>query len=79
MDDESDEELPVLATPGFSEALGGVGAVTVGAGGAAGLTPAEGGFGFGGGFALNKGKKGISMYPDDVVSKIIVRGVTKQN
>ena len=57
MDDESDEELPVLATPGFSEALGGVGAVTVGAGGAAGLTPAEGGFGFGGGFALNEGRK----------------------
>ena len=56
MDDESDEVLPVLDT-GFSEAFGGVGAVTVGADGAAGFTTAEGGFGFGGGFALKKGRQ----------------------
>ena len=56
MEDESDEVLPVLATLGFSEAFGGVGAVTVGAAGAAGLTTAEGSLGFGGGFALNEGR-----------------------
>ena len=56
MEDESDELLPVFAFVGFSEDLGGVGAVTVGAGGAAGFTAAEGGFGFGGGLALNEGK-----------------------
>ena len=57
MDDESEEVDPVLAIPvddGFSEAFGGVGAVTVGAGGAVGLTTAEGGFGFGGGLACNE-------------------------
>ena len=52
IEDESDEALPDLAgAGGFSEALGGVGAVTVGAAGAGGFTAADGGFGFGGGFA----------------------------
>ena len=73
MEDESDEVLPVLATLGFSEAFGGVGAVTVGAAGAAGLTTAEGSLGFGGGFALNEGvghfdlQGGPTEYPPEII------------